>query len=320
MSPGNSMFPPPGGGRVRVGGPTLTILVLLVVALLAAFLVTGCGDEGRAPKAALKEFLKAEAAGDATASYAYLSSADRKQMDVAAWSTETEQLTQGVASGRFHFIMAGAVLSGEGATVDVLIGDDADTSNALDVRFLMVKEGDAWKVSFLKTVAGPVGHVQTGGGIKWSNVAFGSGSDSTARTVVHLVMLLAIYAFYGIGLQRIARIKGLRHPWFAWVPVLNIYIAWKIAGKGTVSTVLSLIPIVNIVMYVLFCFKFARACGKGSLYGFLQLIPIMNLVIFWLLVESVEDTTVAAPAVLPPPDFPPPWRGRVRERFFIYVL
>lgn len=267
---------------------------LLVAALFAAFFITGCGDEGRAPKAALNKFLKAETAGDTTASYAYLSSADKKQMDVVAWSTEAGQLTRGALGRRFHFVMSDAALSGDRATVDVLIGDDADTSNAQDVRFMMVKEGDAWKVSFLKTVAGPVRHVETGGGINWSNVAFGSGTDSTARTIVHIIMLFAVYAFYGISLQRIARVKGLRHPWFAWVPVLNIYTAWKIAGRGAFSTVLSLIPIVNIVMYVLFCFKFSRACGKGRLYGFLQLIPFVNFVAFWLLVESVEDGAAAA--------------------------
>jgi hypothetical protein len=280
----------------RTGAVLYTALA--VVALLTAFFIIGCGDEGRAPKAALREFLKAEAAGDKSASYALLSSADKEHMDMAAWSAEAGKLAQEAVSRRFHFIMSDATLSDNEATVDVLIGEDDDTSNARDVRFLMVKEGDSWKVSFLKTVAGPVGRVETGGGIKWSNVVFGSGTDLPARTVDHTIMFLAVYAFYGIGLQSIARVRRLRHPWFAWVPFLNIYTAWKIAGRGALSTILSLIPIVNIVMYVLFCFKFSRACGKGRLYGFLQLIPLVNFVAFWLLVESVEDGA-AAPAPQP---------------------
>lgn len=291
---------PPGGSRRTKGARRGTALAaaLVAVALFAAFFMTGCGGEGGAPRGALKKFLKAEAAGDATASYSYLSSSDKKQVDAAAWSTEAGQLTHGAVGSGFHFVMSDAVLSGDRATIDVLIGDDADTSNAQDVRFLMVKEGDAWKVSFLETVAGPVRHVETGGGINWSNVAFGSGTDSTARTIDFVIMILTVYAFYGISLQRIARVKMLRHPWFAWVPVLNIYTAWKIAGRGAISTVLSLIPIVNIVMYVLFCFRFSRACGKGRLYGFLQLIPVVNFVAFWLLVESVEDGA-AAPTLQP---------------------
>lgn len=103
-----------------------------------------------------------------------------------------------------------------------------------------------------------------------------------------------IYAFYAISIQRIARAKGLKRPWLAWVPLLGIYLAWKIAGKGVVSTVLSLVPIVNIVMYVIFCFKVSRACGKGLLYGFLQLTPVVNLVAFWLLVEHVKEDLVKA--------------------------
>ena len=276
---------------VRNGAVLYTALAVL--ALLTAFFITGCGDEGRAPKGALKEFLKAEAAGNRSASYPLLSSADKEQMDMAAWSAEAGKLTQEAETGRFHFIIADATLSDSEATVDVLIGDDDDSSNAQDVRFLLVKEGDSWKVSYLKTVAGPVGRVETGGGIKWSNVVFGSGRDLPARTTIHIIMFLAVYAFYGICLQRIARVKRLRHPWFAWVPILNIYIAWKITGRGVISTMLSLIPIVNIVMYVLFCFKFSRACGKGHLYGFLQLIPLVNFVAFWLLVESVEGGAAA---------------------------
>ncbi|MBK5093215.1 MAG: DUF4878 domain-containing protein [Actinobacteria bacterium] len=287
----------PGGIRsLQANGARTRVVLytgLAVLVLLAASFVTGCGDEGRAPKAALKEFLKAEADGDKRASYELLSSSDKEQMDMAAWSAEAGKLTREAEIGRFHFIIADVTLSDSGATVDVLIGEDDDTSNARDVRFLMVKEGDTWKVSYLKTVARPVGRVKTGGGIKWSNVAFGSGTESTARIIVYIIMFLAVYSFYGICLQRVARVKRLRHPWLAWVPFLNIYIAWRIAGRGAISTILSLIPIVNIVMYVLFCFKFSRACGKGRLYGFLQLIPLVNFVAFWLLVESVEDGATA---------------------------
>ena len=274
-------------------------MLLIGAAVLASLFAAGCGEECPAPKAALKNFFKAEAAGYTTLSYRYLSSADKKQIDTAAWSTRTEPLTGGAPGKKFHFIMSDAVQRGGRATIDVLIGEDSDAADALDARFLMVREGGAWKVSLLKTIAGPVRRVRTGGGISWSNVAFGSGTELPARTIVYLVVFLAVYAFYGIGLQRIARVKGLRRPWFAWVPIFNVYIAWKIAGKGVVSTVLSLIQVVNIVMYVLFCFKISRACGKGRLYGFLQIIPILNFVIFWLLVETVEDGAAAAPAPQP---------------------
>jgi hypothetical protein len=269
---------------------TVPVICLLAVALLAAMLAGGCNEEARAPRAALMKFFEAEHRGDVKGAYALLSRADTEQMDLAAWTRMTTQDTPEAPIKGLHLMISEAVLTDSGATVDVLLGDDADPGNARDLRFIMVKEGGTWKVAFLKTISGPSRHVETGGGINWGHVAFGSGTESAARTVVHIVMLLAIYAFYGIGLQRVARIKELKRPWFAWVPILNIYIAWKIAGKGVVSTVLSLIPFVSIVMYIIFCFKFARACGKGRLYGFLQIVPILNFVIFWLLVQNVEDT------------------------------
>ena len=271
-------------------------MAAVVVALLAVFanalLVTGCGDVGSRPKAALKRFLKAISTQDASVSYQMLSSGDRKQLTVEAWRTSNGKLSGILANRNLHFIMADAVVVDDRAVVDVLVGDEADTSNAQDVKFLMVREGNTWKVSYLKTAAGPVRHVETGGGLSWSNVAFGSGSESTAKTIVYIIMFLAIYVFYATSVRRMATARGMKRTWFAWVPVLGIYLAWKIAGKGVVSTILSLIPIVGIVMYIIFCFKISRACGKGRLYGLLQVIPLLNFVIFWLLVENVEGERV----------------------------
>lgn len=266
----------------------------LLLSMLLALLIAGCGDSGREPRAALKKFLKAASTADAGVSYQMLSSADKKQMDVKAWAVSTGKLSGMVWSKNLHFILSDATVAGDSATVEVLIGDATDTTNAQDVRFLMVKEGGVWKVSYLKTAAGPMRHVETGGGLNWSNVAFGSGSESTAKTIVYIIMFLAIYVFYAISVQRIAAAKGFKRPWMAWVPVLGTYLAWKIAGKGVVSTILSFLPIVNILMYIYFCFKISRACGKGLLFGFLQLIPVVNLVVFWLLVEHVEEGVAGA--------------------------
>jgi Family of unknown function (DUF5684) len=273
---------------------TAVVAVVLLVFCAFALLVAGCREAGSQPKAALKKFLKTVSTEDASVSYQMLSSGDRKVLTVEAWSAANGKLSGVLANKNLHFIMADASVAGNKATVDVLVGDAADTTNAQDVKFLMVKEGNTWKVSYLETAAGPVRHVETGGGLSWSNVAFGSGSESTAKSIVYIIMFLAIYVFYAVCVQRIARAKGMKRTWFAWVPILGTYLAWKIAGKGVVSTILSFIPIVNIIMYVIFCFKISRACGKGRLYGLLQIIPVLNFIIFWLLLENVEGERLEA--------------------------
>jgi hypothetical protein len=78
------------------------------------------------------------------------------------------------------------------------------------------------------------------------------------------------------------------------VPILGTWLAWKIAGKGVISTILSFLPIVNIIMYIYFCFKISRVCGKSRWYGLLQIIPVLNFIIFWLLVENVQGEQLKA--------------------------
>ena len=280
--------------RSRRRARTAAVAVVLLAVCAFTLLVAGCQEAGSQPKAALKKFLKTVSTADASVSYRMLSSGDRKQLTLDAWSATNGKLSGVLANKNLHFIMADATVAGDRATVDVLVGDSTDVSDVQNVKFLMVKEGGTWKVSYLKTAAGPVRHVETGGGLNWSNVAFGSGSESTAKSIVYIIMFLAIYVFYAIGVQRIARAKEMKRTWFAWVPILGTWLAWKIAGKGVISTILSFLPIVNIIMYIYFCFKISRVCGKSRWYGLLQIIPVLNFIIFWLLVENVQGEQLKA--------------------------
>jgi hypothetical protein len=280
----------------RRKGVAVVVLMILISAALCAF-IAGCGEGAQSPRSVLKKFFKAIESGQVQASYRLLSSADRKKMDIKVWSRSDGGPALGGIPLTLHFIVSDADINGDQATVDVLIGDDSDTGNARDLRFFLVNEDGAWKVSDLKTVTGKARHVETGGGINWSHVAFGSGTESTAKSIVYGIMGLAIYLFYAIGLWRISKAKKVSRSWFAWVPILNTYLAWRIVGKGVLRTVLSFIPIVNIILYFLWCFGMARACGKGRVYGLLQLIPVVNFVIFWLLVEAVEDSATAGPGI-----------------------
>lgn len=119
---------------------------------------------------------------------------------------------------------------------------------------------------------------------------------SNEALLIIFVMNASLYAYVAICLQRIALGLGLPHAWFAWVPVLDVYIACRIAGHRYLWTLLSLIPLVNIVMSVLLCFRIARACGKGRLSGFLLLVPVVDFFVLWGLVESVEGREAAGDA------------------------
>lgn len=119
------------------------------------------------------------------------------------------------------------------------------------------------------------------------------------------VMFLAVYAYSAICFSRISRGLGVGRPWYAWVPVLNVYLVCRIAGKRYLWTVLAFIPIVNIVIFIMLCFKVSRACGSGRLIGLLLIVPVVDLVALWVLVVRIENrsdgahTAAEAGAALP---------------------
>ena len=100
-------------------------------------------------------------------------------------------------------------------------------------------------------------------------------------SLVSIVLAASAFCFFALCINRIADELSVEKWWYAWVPFLDVYLACKIAGRRVLWTVLLFIPIVNIVFYILICFRFARACGRGRLYGLWLILPGVNLFALW---------------------------------------
>lgn len=61
--------------------------------------------------------------------------------------------------------------------------------------------------------------------------------------------------------------KAHKAGWRSLVPILNIYTLVQIGDTTGLKALLFLIPAVNVIYYVLFCFRLARSFGKGLLFG-----------------------------------------------------
>lgn len=90
---------------------------------------------------------------------------------------------------------------------------------------------------------------------------------------------LASYAYFGLTLFGIAERTRTARPWMAWIPVLNVYLMCKIAGKPGWWVLLFLVPVLNIVIMVLVWMGIAKARSKPAWLGVLMIIPIANLII-----------------------------------------
>ena len=81
---------------------------------------------------------------------------------------------------------------------------------------------------------------------------------------------IAWYVFRGYGVFSIAKNRGIRHPWFAWIPVLNQYLLGCIAdqyqyvAKGRVKNrrkVLLILNLVLIAMHIAFYVAYGVLIG-----------------------------------------------------------
>ena len=97
---------------------------------------------------------------------------------------------------------------------------------------------------------------------------------------------LALYAWLALTLYFIATKTDTRNAWLAWIPIANLYLMCKVAGRSGWWTILFFIPLVNLVLGVIIWMAIARARNQPSWMGILMIIPIANLVILGILAFS----------------------------------
>jgi len=93
------------------------------------------------------------------------------------------------------------------------------------------------------------------------------------------VIWLIGYVYYAVCLMVIANKTGTANSWLAWIPIANIYLMCKVAGKPGWWLILFFIPIVNIIIAIIVWMKIAEARKKPSWLGILMIIPIVNIFI-----------------------------------------
>ncbi len=127
-------------------------------------------------------------------------------------------------------------------------------------------------------------HYEVSGGAAWG-VILGS--------------LLAAIVFYVISawlLYRIGKRFNYANSWYAWVPILNLWMMTELAGRDITFFVIMLLGtflcgIVGLVMMIILWMDIAGKCGKERWYGILMIIPIVN----WFIMYSLGSGPPIAP-------------------------
>jgi len=90
---------------------------------------------------------------------------------------------------------------------------------------------------------------------------------------------LCAYVYIAFCLQTIAKKTNTPDAWLAWIPIVNLYLMCKIAGRPGWWVILFFIPFVNIVIMVVVWMGIAKACNQAEWLGILMIIPIVNLIV-----------------------------------------
>ena len=92
-------------------------------------------------------------------------------------------------------------------------------------------------------------------------------------------MALIVYVYMSLALMQIAKKTGTDNGWWAWIPILNVFLMIFLAGKRWWWFLLLMIPFANIVFAVLIWMAIAERRGKPGWLGILVLIPLANLIL-----------------------------------------
>lgn len=100
------------------------------------------------------------------------------------------------------------------------------------------------------------------------------------------VAMLAFYLFICYCCMLICKKTGNEPGALIWFPVLQMFPLLKAAGMSPVWFVAMLLPILNLVAHIVWCFKISQARGKSIWTAICLLLPVTSIFAFFYLAFS----------------------------------
>lgn len=92
---------------------------------------------------------------------------------------------------------------------------------------------------------------------------------------------LLAYVFSSICLMNIANKLDIPNSWLAWIPIAQIWVMVRAAGKPGWWLILFFIPLVNFVIGLIVLFGIPKSLNKSSLYGLLIFVPLLGVFLYF---------------------------------------
>jgi tetratricopeptide (TPR) repeat protein len=113
--------------------------------------------------------------------------------------------------------------------------------------------------------------------------------DYTGNETIDLSINIAFYIYFCLCLFFIARKLQVSAPWTAWIPIVNLWTMVSSAGKPWWWILLFIIPLVNIIVWIVLWMCIAENSGRNKWLGLLMLIPLINFVFMGMLAFSGNE-------------------------------
>jgi HEAT repeat protein len=110
--------------------------------------------------------------------------------------------------------------------------------------------------------------------------------------------LLAGHIFIAACLQRLARTSGCAPGWWAWVPLLNLVVPARLAGRSPAWCLLLLLPGLNVVVWGLLWAEACARLGKPVWLALPMCVPVVNLAVLAGLAGLTPERAGAALALV----------------------
>jgi hypothetical protein len=101
-----------------------------------------------------------------------------------------------------------------------------------------------------------------------------------------LALLGILYLFYCYCCWQICRKTSNRAGLFVWLPGFQMIPLLRAAGMSPWLFLALFLPVVNLIIWIVWCFRICRVRQKGPLLGVLMLLPVTNVLAFVYLALS----------------------------------
>ena len=96
--------------------------------------------------------------------------------------------------------------------------------------------------------------------------------------LVILAIFLAFYVFFCFCYKRICEKSGVTPGILIWIPIAQLVPLLQVAKMPVWMIILLLIPLVNLIFFVMMWVKICQARGKSGWLAILLFIPIANII------------------------------------------